>query len=140
FVSMTDGVLKYSPATALEKRAGDVLYFKNGLAVNLALTDAAVNRRQDHMQIRPQSLFYMKDDELKEKVCECDRLDVSALLIQDGETYRAVMADPALVRSLMFRLYYLKGEGLKLFKPFSRHNDPLTDNEVDIFELRGDTV
>jgi len=141
FVQMTDGLLKYTPAVDLGKKEGDVLYFSNGLAINLKLMDAVIQIPEKRIQGRPASLFYMKDGQLEEKMFEGERLDTSALLISMGEgRYRAVLADARLIRSMMFRMYYLKGEGLKYFKPFSAHRNPLNGNEVAAFELQSESI
>ncbi len=138
FVQMTDGVLKYTPAVDSNKKEGDVLAFPNGLWVNLKLMDAVIRIPEKRIEGRPASLFYMKDGQLEEKNLEGKgRLDTSALLISEGDgRYRAVLADARLIRSMMYRMYYLKGEGLKYFKLFSQHHNPLNNNDVSVFELQ----
>lgn len=136
FIGMTDGILKYTPVAEVQKKEGEIIYFANGLAVNLNGMDAVIQIPQKGMQSRPGSLFYMEGGQLQEKVFDGERVDVSALLIHDENGgYRAVLADPRLIRSLMFRLYYLHGEGLKHFRPFSSYRDPKTGNEVQVYEV-----
>lgn len=135
FINMTDGVLKYSPMVASKERNGNVLTFPNGLLVNLDLMDAVLSLPEKRIQGRPASLFYMKEGRLEEKTFQGERIDTSALLIEREGTFYAVLADARLIRSLMFRLYYLKGEGLTLFKPFSWKRNELNGDQVGVFEL-----
>ncbi len=139
FMSMTNGVLKYMPAAGVQKQEGKILFFSSGLMINLDLMDAVISSPQKNIHGRPVSLFFMKDGNLEEKVFEGPRVDMSALLVHDRDgSYRAVLADARLIRSLLFRLYYLNGEGLSYFKPFSRQKNPLDNNEVSVFEFKNE--
>jgi len=136
FIAMTDGVLKYTPAANMVKKEGDALVFSNGLAVNFKEKDAMIHIPEKNLRGRPASLFYLEAGQLVEKEFDGNRVDVSALLIPVGENhYQAVLADAQLIRSLMFRLYYLQGAGLKYFDLFSDQRNPLTGDRVLIFKL-----
>ena len=123
-------------AKVLQKKNDSVLMFSNGLSVDLKNMDALINSPQKNINGHPASLFYMKEGQLEEKMFSGDIMDTSALLILgDNGSWSSVLADRRLIRSLMFRLYYLKGQGLKYFKPFSEHNDVISNNRVTVFEL-----
>lgn len=136
FINMTDGVLKYMPATDLLKKEGDILFFGNGLSVNLKEKDALIHIPEKKVKNRPASLFYIENGEMLEKKFEGEHLDLSVLLIPVGEDhFQAVLADSRLIRSLMFRLYYLKGAGVKNFTLFSDQRNPLNGDQVLVFKL-----
>lgn len=122
-LSLSNGILKFTPESDLQKQNGKTLYFSNGLMVNLENMDSYLVIPQKRLQGRPMSLFYMKEGQFIEKSYEGERVDVSALLIEENGSYRLVLADPRLIRSMLFRLYYLKGQGLKTFKPFLAKED-----------------
>lgn len=136
FLSLTDGVLKYTPEVGAVKKEGDMFFFPNGLRVNALTKDAYIEIAQKGLRGRPLSLFYTEAGRLQEKTFEGDRVDASALFYQtkDG-SYHAVMADARLIRSLLFRLYYLNAEGLEHFKPFTANKDAYTGTDVKVFEV-----
>ncbi|MBI3306470.1 MAG: hypothetical protein HYZ84_01500 [Candidatus Omnitrophica bacterium] len=129
-------ILRYTPEAELLRQEGSKLYFKNGLSIDLNTMDPLLNLPEKNLNGVPQKLFYMKDGELIEKTITTGNvLMTSALLVKRGDVYTTVIADPKLIRSIMFRLYYLNGEGLKLFKPFFSNNDPGTKTRTVIFEI-----
>jgi hypothetical protein len=112
--------------------------FSNGLEMDLDSFDARLESKEFGSGI-PKSILYMENGQLREKTLENSNLIFSALLIKDaslknGEestTYRTVLADGRLIKSLLFRLYYLGGEGFEyLKKSFVEEN---VDNRVRIY-------
>lgn len=138
--SVLGGVLRYTPEAGLQRRDGNLLIFANGLAVDLATKDAQIILPSKGIEGRPMSLFYIEGDQLIEKKYEDAKVDVSALITQNGDTMTSVIADPRLIRSTMFRLYYLRGAGLTFFKPFQYKKDPASDTTLVTYELRRDLL
>ena len=102
-----------STAAALSQRRGDFLSFTNGLRVNLATHEALIFLPEKKLQGAPSSLFYFEKGQLLEKVFRGEGgLDISALVFEDQGSFYSVLADARLIRSLLFRLYYLQGRGL----------------------------
>jgi len=83
----------------------------------------------------PSSFFYLDQGRLVEKAYQGNVPDVSVLFFEDGGVYYAVLADARLIRSLLFRLYYLKGQGLTLFKPLVEKGSLAGGTVVQVFEL-----
>ncbi len=131
-LAVTRRVLKYTPEAQLERREGDRLFFSNGLQVDLATMDAVVVLPDRGLNGRPDSLFYVQDGGLLERDLEGDQVDVSALLIEQGGVYSSVLADAELIRSLMFRLYFLNGRGLDLFQPLLARGDRRAGNAITV--------
>lgn len=135
--SITGPPLKYVSEKKLARREGNTLVFKNGLVVDAATLSNRILLPQ--VQGQPASLFYMEGGKLVEKPAQKaegeELLDVSALLIKKGESWEAVLADPRLIRSVMFRMYYLDAEGLELFRPFARETHTQDGSVVCVFEV-----
>lgn len=131
-----DRVLKYLPEGTEQKRVGDVIYFTNGLEINPVTKQAHIDRADLDRKGDPFSLFYMAGDDLIEKKLMGENpVDISALLVDSPAGFTGVAADPNLIRSMLFRLYYLRGRGLKFFKPAFQEDDPITGTSIYIFEI-----
>lgn len=134
-LSVTDGILKYMPEAPLAGREKDVLSFQNGLRVNLRTMDSFVNLPDGNIRGRPVSLVSMEEGKLTERVNGGERVNVSALLFKRDGSPMAVFADRNLLRSLLFRLYYLEGAGLSCFKLFSKKSDAGTKTRLEVYEV-----
>jgi dolichyl-diphosphooligosaccharide--protein glycosyltransferase len=129
-------VLKYTPEAAVRSIEANRLVFANGLLVDLAARDAYLLIPEKGIRGRPMSFFYLEEGRLVERKNEGELVDAGALLIPDGETFKSVIADPRLIRSMLFRFYYLKGEGLSFFKPFF-YQSVAGGTTVAIYQLTG---
>ncbi len=138
--SVLDGVLKYTPEAGLQKREGDILFFSNGLRVNLGTKEAQVLVAAQGLAGPPVSLFYKESGQVIEKKYENPGVNISALLIEEGGTWKSVLADRRLIRSMLFRLYYLGGEGLSLFRPFLAKKDAASSTTLLTYELQRDRL
>ncbi|MCM8774742.1 MAG: hypothetical protein NC930_00060 [Candidatus Omnitrophica bacterium] len=128
-------ILKYTPEAELVRREGDKLYFGNGLMVDLTTMDSYVALPEKLVSGRPISFFYMQGGQLVQKENAGERVDASALLISRNGRYTSVIADPKLIRSVLFRLWYLNGAGLNFFKPFYEKADPANQTRILVFEI-----
>lgn len=107
----------YSESRNFKKEA-DTLFFDNGFIVNLTnYSVMSYNRFTGTWQI-PKSIFYIDANKIREIVFDKNDLDYSVLLIHDNGSYKIVSLDKKLAKSVLVRLYYLKGNGLKHFKLF----------------------
>jgi hypothetical protein len=132
--------LKYTPITSLAKKEGSVVFFTNGLRVDLATKDAMILIPSKGVQGAPASLFLLEQGKLVEKVFQTNTVNVSALVFEDGGDFYSVLADARLIRSLLFRLYYLKGQGLLLFKPLFTRGALREGTCLSVFELERDKL
>lgn len=127
--------LKYTPISPLAKREGSVYFFTNGLRVDLAAKDATIVIPSQGIQGVPASFFFLEQEKLVEKVSQANTLDASALFFEDQGAFYSVIADARLIRSLLFKLYYLNGAGLSLFKPILSQGTLREGTCVRAFEL-----
>jgi hypothetical protein len=134
-LSVTGDIWKYTPEAHFKDRQGDALQFDNGLRISLNTMEAFVSRSNGAVQGAPRSLFYMEGDQLIEKNFSNASVDISALLINRAGKYSSVLADRRLLSSLLFRIFYLQGQGLKVFKPFALKEDPTLETTVYAFQI-----
>ena len=90
----------------------------NGLIVDLNTKDAKFIV-EEGKEAHPKSLVYATKDDVVEKEFKENTVPYSAALIPDGNSYKSVLMDPVLARSMFTRLYFFKGHGLKYFMLFS---------------------
>ena len=134
-VAISGEVLRYTPEASLKRKDGDLLYFTNGLEVNLETKEAWV-RGADGVEGRPMSLFHVENGKLLEIPAKDKILNMSALIfVQNGEI-KSVLADRLLIRSVLFKLYYLNGRGLRFFRPFLRKKDENSGKYIESFEIQ----
>ena len=134
-LSVSGTLLKYTPVSPLTARDGDQLTFKNGVRVNLAVKEALLGVSPEGRLLKPSGLFYVDDGKLVEKKYEDGIPDAAVLFFEDAGTFYAVLADAQLIRSVLFRLYYLKGQGLSFFKPLVEKGVFAGGTVVQVFEL-----
>ena len=95
------------------KEKDDIIYFENGFAYGPK--DGIL--RSNSGQI-PQSLFVMEGDNLVERRFDKPNVVFSLLIYKTESGYKIIVLDHELGASMLVRLYYLKGKGLKHFVPF----------------------
>lgn len=135
FLRVSGEFAKYTAAAKLDRREGSLLLFSNGVAVNLASQDAFIFLPAKKSRVRPASLFYLDGNRLVEKIYPDKGIEASALYFEEEGAFYCVIADARLIRSLLFRLYYLRAQGLDYFKPFAGKGTLEKGTVVRIFEL-----
>ncbi|MFH0877857.1 MAG: STT3 domain-containing protein, partial [Candidatus Omnitrophota bacterium] len=111
-----------------------VLFFENGLVVNLANNHAYVVASPRGERGVPESLFVFNNNTLTEVPQKDPSLSYSALMIKENDDYKSVLLDTALAKSMLVRLYYFKGDGLKYFKLFDQEKDD-KGNAVYVYKM-----
>lgn len=120
-------------------RAGGLVRFSNGLVADPERLEARLTSKKFPGQDWPKYLYAMKDGRLEKK--SLGEAGVSALLIRDENaegkaSYRSVLADERLIESLLFRLYYLKGEGLERFEPAVSAENAADRTKIYLYRVR----
>jgi len=132
-VAGTGKVLRYSAASALLERKDSMLRFRNGVSVDLTTMQARISRPGMPAGGSSVRLFHLKDGRLVEDDPDDQVFKQSALLIEKDGEYTSLLADAELIRSMLFRLYYLEGQGLELFKPFAAQEGRKT--KIYVYEI-----
>jgi len=112
-----------------------LLFFDNGLVVNLDDRHAYVLSPSPERKGVPKSLIYLEGGQLKEAIQKDSNLNYSALLIEKDKKYQSVLLDTVLAKSLLTRLYYFGGEGLKHFKLFDKTQEK-SGGYLYVFEVK----
>ena len=123
-------------------RLNSTLFFTNGVSLNLDTLEATISSKQ-FGNGKPKSIFYMENNVLTEKNLPSATLNISVLLIADSPktpqqgspSYRIVLADERLIQSLLFRLFYLKGEGLSFLKLFTSVDNVADRTRLFVYEV-----
>ncbi len=108
--------------------------FENGLIVDWSVKRAYVMGGAPDGRGVPASLLYMEDGVFHEEPQPGATLDFSALIVRQDEEIKAILLPPALGKSLLLRLYFLKGEGLKHFRLWNEETDE-NDNAIYVYEI-----
>lgn len=112
-----------SSLSKIKKEDDNQLFFENGLFVDLKTHHCYVSSEFQEKNGTPKSLFYMQDNKLIEELqVDSDKL-FSVLLVPKGVSYESVLTDASFIRSMLARLYFFKGRGLKCFKLFAESHD-----------------
>ena len=127
-------VVGFYSSLADSKQDGQLLFFENGLVVNLADNHAHVASEFPEKRGTPKSLIFMENGFLKEVPQKNADLSFSALLIKDKNAYKSLLLDAGFAKSMLIRLYYFKGEGLKNFKLWYQEVDD-KGNAIYVYQV-----
>lgn len=119
-------VLGYASGLSSSRRDGKILIFDNGLVVNEENRHAFIASDFVGRRGVPQGIIFLSEDgyALKEETQKDPTLSYSALLIPDGKQgYKGLLLDADFAKSMLVRLYYFSGLGLKYFKLFHKVED-----------------
>ncbi|MFA5101130.1 MAG: hypothetical protein WC547_09635, partial [Candidatus Omnitrophota bacterium] len=114
-------------------RKGDNVFFDNGLVYNIKDRSMLAYSGYEGKYRVPKSIFYLEGDRLEEYMYPDSNVEFSVLLLQDGDNFKAVQLDRELGQSLFNKLYFLKGKGLRYFKPFTDNGE--AQNYIGVFEI-----
>lgn len=133
FIWAMSGAEPYVEAESFEvSRDTNNIYFSNGLILSLGDMSCKINRGK---LLVPKSILYLDGETLKEKIFENSNFPVSVLLVNVKDKYSVVVADNRLLKSLIFRLYYLGGKGLKFFTKTLEEDDALEETRVMLYKI-----
>ena len=83
----------------------------------------------------PLSVIYLKDGQVTEKLLPKPNLNYSVMLFQDEGAYKCILLDSQLARSLLMRMFFFNGKGLKYFTPFVKEKDLTGRTEILIYKI-----
>lgn len=97
-------------------------------------THEAVIPTNDGREIHPKSIVYVDGEQIKEKRYTENIVEVSIILVPDGDKYYIVASDPLQANSMFTRLYFFNGHGLKHFKLLSDKMQ-LTGGKIQVWKV-----
>lgn len=134
-IALSGGVLKYQPESPQTGTDGAWIVFDNGVRFNPDTLEAVIKRKELAFSGHPVTISYFDGQVMHEKVQDGQLLDLSALVVRRENRFICVLADLKLIRSLLFRLYYLDGLDLPAFELVDEVVDRPTDTEIQIFKV-----
>ena len=123
----------YSGEFILQQEVGSLWSFENGIQLDIVTKECVVTSRNGEKGI-PQSIFYLYGDEVVEKTFDSATLPYSVLFVKRPIPL-CVQMDRALARSLLVRLYYFEGKGLKYFKPYIFDHDLTYQTRLRVYSI-----
>lgn len=133
--SLVGGPYRQSPTLNLKAKHDNTLLFEQGVEINTTDMTVTIKSPQYGNGI-PQSIFYADVDSIKEKHLTGANLAYAVLLFKESSGgIHCVLLDRVVANSLIAKMYYFEGIGLKHFKPFSRESDLTGRTKIFIYEV-----
>jgi len=128
------GQPKYHNPFIAITQSKEFITFDHNIKIDRINLDCTINS-ETFGKGRPQSLFYLKDNRIIEKKLENASLPYSVILAKRDKKYTATLMDSSLARSLMMRLYFFEGKGLKYIRPFSKEKDLTGRTQIYVYKV-----
>lgn len=85
-------------------------------------------------EIKPSKFVYINGTNVEEKIYENAAFPYGVVLIPAEGNYNILVTSPELASGMFTRMFYLKGQGLKYFRPFSRKTS-LTGTDIYVYKV-----
>ena len=129
------GAPKFSDALGLIGQDNQLLHLRENLTIDLDTMDAQIQSSR-YGTGQPLSVVYLKDGTVVEHINPQGSLNYSVVLYQEDGQYTARLMDRALANSLIIKLYYFDGRGLKYFKPLISSHDLTGRTRIKVFQVQ----
>ena len=126
------GPFKVSETLNALTKMGSRIIFEQNVVVDLTTTSCVIQSPKFGTGV-PTSIVYLDQNTVQEKLLSNPTLNYSVVVFKDGNQYYSQLMDRQLANSLLIKLYYFKGAGLKLFKPFTMERDLTGRTEISVF-------
>lgn len=123
-----------APAAVVAQQDGEII-FKNGVTFDTQTGRAFLKSPNGSLPMRT---LFKRDGAWVAVVPPVGNTAIAALIIPEGNTFACVAAHSDLVRSIIFKLAYLEGEGLTQFKSVIRRGSVLGNDYVYIYRINWD--
>lgn len=131
---LSGGPAKFSEPLAAVRENDEGIAFAQGVTVNPDKSSAFVQSPKFGQGI-PAGIIYVNNGRLISRAFSASSLNYWIVLYtQDGRPVCRLM-DNDLAHSMLVRLFFLEGAGLKHFKPFTSAQDQTGRTQIKVFEL-----
>jgi hypothetical protein len=110
-----------------------LVFFDNGVVYNIKGQIAYVYSSQEKRYVVPKSLFMLSQYNLEEIPLANNTVGFSVLILKTQDGYQNILLDGELANSLLVRLFFMGGGGLKSFKPFLEEKS--SGGNIRVFEI-----
>jgi dolichyl-phosphooligosaccharide-protein glycotransferase len=112
------------------------MYFGNGVTIDASRMTATISSLSKHLSGTPEGLLYIENGRLLEKHFANATIRLSILLIpHQDKHYSTIIAPAKILKSILFRLYYLDGVGLRHFEKIIQEEDPRLDTKIMVYKV-----
>ena len=131
---LAGGPGRYSGTLVPINNKNDIILFENNVRIDTKAMTCEINSPKFGKGI-PRSLFYEKDGVFIEKKLNNANLPYSVMLINDGPDVKCILSETTLARSMLLRLYFYGGKGLKIFEPFADERDATGRTRIVVYKI-----
>jgi hypothetical protein len=132
--SLAGGQPRYSGLLSLVAQDGTRLVFQNNVAIDLETKTCQINSPLYGKGV-PQSLFFLDGDEFVEKKFPNANLTYSVALVERGGGYYSILLERDTARSMLIRMFYFGGKGLKFLEPVTQAADSTHRTEIYLYRV-----
>lgn len=135
---LAGGPLRSSEALAQISDGQGALLFQENVTINLDTQTCFIRSEKFGTGI-PKSLLYVRGNDVVEKIFPNANLNFSVVVSgKEGSRYGLIMDTP-LARSLIVRMYFFEGKGLRYFKPFIEESDLTGRTHMYVYQVDWDS-
>jgi hypothetical protein len=136
---LAGGMPRYTEPFLPVQTKGPAIIFENNIRVDHDTMTSTINSAKYGQGI-PKSIYYERGGEFTEKILPGATLPMSVILINDKTGPKCMLAENRLARSMLLRLYYFGGAGLKLFEPFTDEQDTTGRTRIVVYKINWDNL
>ncbi len=134
---LSGGSIRHSPKLSQINQINDIAMFDEKLQIDLKKMEASIDSPKYGQGI-PLSIFYLSDNQVVEKIQLNANLPYSVVYFPDHYAQSAILLDRTLAQSIMTRLFYFRGKGLKYFELVSDISDVTKRTHILVFKIKWD--
>ena len=131
---ISGGYPRYSGIIPSILQSEDKIIFDHNIIVDLKTKQCFVNSKVYGEGV-PLSLFYLENDDIVEIKYPKVHLPYSAVIFKQNASYRCVLLDNLLAKSLIFKLFFFEGKGLKYIEPFIKEMDMSQRTQIYVYKI-----
>ncbi|MDD5027066.1 MAG: STT3 domain-containing protein [Candidatus Omnitrophica bacterium] len=126
----------YSNGLAQKSGAKDekIVLFNNGLLVDKDNSGFFYRQDMPKKWIIPGEIVFVTKDRIKEKALKGDS-KYSLLFLENEDSYEEVLMDKRLARSMLIKLYFMKGKGLGHFQLIEQEENKETGMRIYLYKI-----
>lgn len=134
---LSGGSVHHSSKLSQINQMNDIAVFDEKLQIDLKKMESSIDSNKYGQGI-PFSIFYLADGRVVEKTQLNANLPYSVVLFPDDNGQSAILLDRVIAQSIMTRLFYFGGKGLKYFERVSDVSDITKRTRILVFKVKWD--
>lgn len=134
---LSGGSIHHSGKLSQINQINDIAVFDEKLQIDLKKMETSIDSKKYGSGI-PLSIFYLADGRVVEKMQLNANLPYSVVYFPDDNGQSVILLDRTIAQSIMTRLFYFGGKGLKYFEPVSDVSDITKRTHILVFKIKWD--